>query len=156
MVHQPLSAGPRAPLQVALPERPYQQLCLVEPRGVGRREPGPPPAAAPRAIPLGVPRRVAWVAVLDQEYPLESSVPPAKRFQLPDVVLRVLAGLDGHLHLAAVDDEEEQQVDRPMPRVLELLLLDGAGESSADGATLQHLQVRLLIDRHRPDAPAGQ
>src|SRR5262245_5024419 len=156
MFYQLLWAGPRAPLQVAMPERPYQQLRLVEPRGMHRREPAPPPAAAPRAILLGVPRRVAEVAIVDQEYPLQSLVPLAKRLQFPEVVLRILAGFDGHLPLAAVDDQEEQEVDRPMPGVLELLLLDGAGDGAADRATLQHLEVRFLIDRYRPDALLGQ
>jgi hypothetical protein len=42
-------------------------------------------------------------------------------------VLGVFAGLDCHLHPATVNHQEEQQVDRAVPSVLELLLLDLTG-----------------------------
>ena len=117
----------------------------------GRHQPRHPDQYACR-----VPGRVAGVAVLDQEHPLQAPVPPAERPQLPDVVLRRPSGLHRHLHPARVDDQEQQQVDRAVPGVLELLLLDGAGDGPADRAPLQHLEVGHLIDRHRPDALAGQ
>src|SRR5262245_60793961 len=98
MLDQSFSPGPRAALEVTMPERSDQQLGLVEPRGVRRREAGPPPTTAPRAILLGVPRRVAWVTVLYQEYPPEPMVSLPKRPQFPDVVPGVLSCLDGQFH----------------------------------------------------------
>src|SRR4051812_22005698 len=73
-----LPTGPRVPRQVVIPERPGQQLRLVQPRSVGRREPGPPPVPAARPIRRGVPRRMTRVTVLDQEHPLQAPVPAAE------------------------------------------------------------------------------
>src|SRR5258708_5227025 len=66
MLSELLPADPRSPLQVVVAERPHQQLRLVQPRGMGRREAGPPPIPATRPIRRRVARRVAGVAVLDQ------------------------------------------------------------------------------------------
>src|SRR5262245_4661928 len=82
--------APGASLQVAIPERPDQQLRLVQPRGVGRREAGTPPAPARRPVRFRVPRRVAGVAILDQEYPLQVPMPTAESPQLPNVVASIL------------------------------------------------------------------
>src|SRR5277367_3580895 len=91
-----------------------------------------------------------------------SRIPPSdpsagdEGFQRDDVVLRILLGHHRHLHPARVNDKEEQQVDCPMPRVLKLLLFDGTGDGPAERTTLQHLEVRFLVERHRPDALASQ
>src|SRR5687768_13612308 len=74
-----LPAVPRPPFEVAAAERPDQQLRLVQPRGVGGREAGPPPAAAVVEVALGVAGRVAGVAVVDQERAAQVPVPPAER-----------------------------------------------------------------------------
>src|SRR5438067_478788 len=75
---------PRAPLQVVIAERPYQQLRLVQPRRMGRREAGSPPAPTARTIRRRVAGGVTGVAVLDQEYALQAPVPPPKGPQFPD------------------------------------------------------------------------
>src|SRR5437763_2760236 len=40
------TTGPRTALQVAIAEGMVEQLPLIQPRGVGRRQPGTPPALA--------------------------------------------------------------------------------------------------------------
>lgn len=96
------------------------------------------------------------VAILHQEHPFQPPKPRTKGPQLLDVVLRVLCGLDRHFHPARVDDQEEQQVDGPVPGLLKLLVFDGTGDGSMDRATLQHLMVGLLIEGHNPDALTGE
>ena len=65
-----LTTRPRCTPQVAMPEGPDQQLRLIQPRGMGRREPWSPPVAT--APPVG--GRVAGcrtrVAILDKKTPL--------------------------------------------------------------------------------------
>src|ERR1700676_5497657 len=151
MLDELFTAIPRTTLEVVVTERFDQRLRLVQPRGMRRREAGPPPVAT-RPVFRRIPCRVAGVVVLDQEYSLQPPVPATKRFQFPDVVLRVLLGLDGHFHPPGVDDEEEQQVDCSMPDVLELLLLDGARDRSPDRVVFQNLVVGHLIRRYHPDA----
>jgi len=81
---------------------------------------------------------------------------PPKSPQCPDVVLGVLRVLYGHLHPPGVDDQEQQQIDRPMPGVLEFLLLDRTWDRPPQRVSLQDLKIRDLIDRQGPDAPTGQ
>jgi hypothetical protein len=99
---------------------------------------------------------MAGVPVLHQEHTLQVAMAAAESLQFPDVVLGVLAVLGRHLHPSTVDDQEEQQVDRAVAGVLELLLLDRAGDGSPDRVTFQHLVVGLLVHGHHPDALAGQ
>src|ERR1700682_2665001 len=68
MLNQLLPTAPGVPLQVAMAERSDHQSRLVQPRGVARREAGPPPAPATRPVGRRVPRRVARVAILNQEH----------------------------------------------------------------------------------------
>src|SRR5207237_773718 len=89
MLNQLLPSGPRATFEVMIPKRLDQQLCLVQPRGMDRREAGTPPTLASRPVFRRVAGRVAGVPILDQEYALQSPMPPAKGFQLPDVVVGV-------------------------------------------------------------------
>jgi hypothetical protein len=71
-------------------------------------------------------------------------------------VRRILGGLDGQLHAAGVDDQEQQQVDRPVARVLELALLDGPRDRPAGRLARQHLEVRHLVHADHPQALGGQ
>src|SRR5438094_10048033 len=73
-----LPAAPGASLQIVTPERPHQQLRLVQPRRMGRREAGTPPPRAPRPVLLRVPRRVAGVAILNEEHALQVPAPAAE------------------------------------------------------------------------------
>src|SRR5688572_5563212 len=66
MPDQLLPSHPGATPEVAAPERTDQHLRLVQPRRMGRREAGPPPAPAPAQVSLRRPCRVAWVSVLNQ------------------------------------------------------------------------------------------
>src|SRR5262245_44434525 len=143
MLDKLLPADPRPSLEVVVGKCLDQRLCLVQPRGMYRRSTGPPPT--PTSIPVR--RRggccVAWVSVLHQEHALQRPMPAAYRPQFSDVVFRILAGFHRQFHLAAVYHQEEQQVDRAVPGVLELLLLDMSGDGPPDRATLQHLVVGL-------------
>src|SRR6202521_3671405 len=82
-----LPTAPGRSLQVMVLERSDQQLCLVQPGGVGRREAGPPPAPATRPVFPRLPGRMAPGAVLGQEHP---PPPPTPRGGGPPPPARVL------------------------------------------------------------------
>src|SRR5437764_9794348 len=63
-----LLAPPRRPLQVIVLECVDEDFRLVQPGGVCRRVPGPPPTATLGEELPGVARYVARPAVLDQEH----------------------------------------------------------------------------------------
>src|SRR5919201_5674667 len=90
-----LSTAPRGPLQVVVLERPDQQLRLVQPRGVRRREAGPPPTPAARPVRRRLARRVRGVPVPDQENYPQPPIPAAEAPQPPDMVPGVLLSLHG-------------------------------------------------------------
>lgn len=96
------------------------------------------------------------VAILDQEHPLQPTVSAAKGLQFPDVVFGVLRGFHGDFHPPRVHDQEQQEVDCPMARVLKLLPFDEARDRPPDRTPLQHLKVGHLIDGYGPEALAGQ
>src|SRR5512132_3432569 len=104
MIDELLTALPRRPPQVTMSEGTDQQFRLVQPRRVRRREPWPPPT--PAVLPVGGrgAGRVAGVAVLDQEHPLESAMPPTEEAQLLDVMPGVLLVEHGQFHPPGVDD----------------------------------------------------
>ena len=79
-----------------------------------------------------------------------------KQFQFGQVVLRVVLRQEGQLHQPAMHHQEHQHVHRPVPGVVELLLLDRPWDRPADRVTLQDLEGRDLIDTHHPDALFGQ
>jgi hypothetical protein len=64
---------------------------------------------------------------VDQEHLLQSSVSSPEIPQDRDVVRRVVGPQDGQLHPHSVDHQEQQQVDRAVSGVLELLLLNVPG-----------------------------
>src|SRR5437868_12944665 len=84
-----LTAGPRPPLQVAMSEGVVEQLSLIEPRGVGRRQPGTPPAPAVGNILVRLGGDAATTAIVNQEYPPEPAMLPSEGIQRRDVVLSV-------------------------------------------------------------------
>ena len=155
MVDELFPTPPGPALQVMVPKRGYQQLRLVQPRGVHRREAGTPPVATVGPVLLRLPGRVAGVTVLNQKDPFESAVPMAKGLQLSNVMCGVLLGLHRHFHTAGVDYKKQQQIHRPVTRVLELPLFDEARESPPNGVPLQHLVVRNLIHAPRSRCPDG-
>src|SRR5512147_1060561 len=80
-------APPRSPLQVIVLERVDQDLPLVQPRGVGGRIAGPPPAVALGEVPLRIARYMARSPVLDQEDASEFLMVLAEESQFGQVVL---------------------------------------------------------------------
>src|SRR5215467_9321342 len=156
MLKQLLPTDPGTPFQVAVCKSPNQQLRLIQPGGMHRSETRTPPPPTTRPVGCRRARGMAGIAVLNQKHALHAPVPAAKRPRLPDIVVRILAGLGRNFHPTGVDDQEKQQVDDAVARVLKLLLLDGARDGASDRVTLQHLKVGLLIDRNDPEALASQ
>src|SRR5437868_7109219 len=140
MLDEFLSTYPGLPLQVVIPKRSHQQLGLIQPRGVSWREAGSPPAPATRPIGLRSARRVARIAVLDQIYPLQPTVPAVKGPLFRNVVLGVFRGFHSDFHPTGVDDQEQQQVDGPVTGIVEFLLLDAARNRPPDRLPFQHLE----------------
>src|ERR1700724_3158585 len=58
---------PRPSLQVVVAKRTDQQLRLIEPGGMDRGEPTPPPAGTPRQIASGLPGCMGRVVIVNQE-----------------------------------------------------------------------------------------
>src|SRR5512135_1823349 len=136
-----LPAGPRTPLQVAPPEGVVEQLPLVEPGGMRRREPGTPPASALGEVLGCLPGDVAGSAVVDEEDPPEPAMLPPEPFQFRGVVIGVVGPQADGLHLARMDNQERQEIDRAVPGVLELPLLDRAGNRATNRPAFEHLAV---------------
>ena len=76
--------------------------------------------------------------------------------QLLDVMRRIFRLNASRFHPAAVNDQEVQDVDRPMPGVLELLLFDRARDRSTDRVAFKDLVVGDLIGADHPIAPLYQ
>src|SRR5271169_4665565 len=55
-----------------------------------------------------------------------------------------------------MNDQEHQHIHCPVTGIVELLLLDGSGDGSADGVTFQNLKGWNLIDTYHPDALFSQ
>src|SRR5580700_3068706 len=142
-----LAALPVATLEVALAERAEQQLGLVEPRGVRRRD----ERAHARVVPAQPGRRllrdVRRTTVPDQVNASRVAMWAEHLRQDGAQVLAVVL-LDAEaLHLAGEHDEHHDEVHRPVPDVLELPALDVAGAHRLRGASaLENLEVRLLVE----------
>jgi hypothetical protein len=76
--------------------------------------------------------------------------------QLLDVMRRIFRLNASRFHPAAVNDQEVQDVDRPMPGVLELLLFDRARDRSTDRVAFKDLMVGDLIGADHPIGSLGQ
>ena len=79
------------------------------------------------------------IAVLDQKHPAPVPVALSKVLQGLNVMVRILAYQAGCFHPTTMHDQKQQHVDRAMAHVLELLLFDRAGDSTAEGLSLQRL-----------------
>jgi hypothetical protein len=150
------TAGPRAPLQVAMCESVQQQFRLVQPRGMHRREATSPPAIAVVEVLLCRPSSVGRVVVVDQVDSAQVAMTPTEARQPVDVVLSVLRLDTRRFHLSTMDDQQGQNVDRAMPGVLKLLLFHRARDGPTNRRPFQDLAVGLLIDTQNPVALAGQ
>src|SRR5207247_8930768 len=111
------ATGPRPSLQVTMAAGVVEQLPLVQPRGMGRRQPGTPPAPAALEIAGRLAGGVAAAPIVDEEDPTETAVPSSERIQSPDVMLGVVGIEDDRLHPAGMDDQKRQDVDRAVPGV---------------------------------------
>lgn len=94
-------------------------------------------------------------AVLDQVH-APQAVSAAESAQRLDVVIRVILRQADGFHPPGVDHQEDQDVDRAVADVLELLPLDPAGDRPPDRHPLQGLEVGDLVGTHDPDAASGQ
>ena len=151
-----LSTPPRPAPQVVVAEGIVEDLGLIEPGRMGRSEPGTPPPATGSDVLLRQPGGVAGIAVVNQVHTPQVVMAMPESFQLLDVVGRVF-GLDARrFHPAAVNDQEVQDVNRPMPGVLELPLFDRAGDRTTDRVSFQDLMVRNLIGTDYPVALLDQ
>src|SRR3954451_8288522 len=138
-------AVPRPPLQVVVTEGAEQQLRLVQPRGPNRGKATPPPTAAARQIVPRLGGRVGRVVIMNQVDSSQVTMPMTERPQLPHVALGALGVEARRLHPSAMNDQKDQDVDRPVPRVIELALRDRTRDRWSNRMALQHLEVGLLI-----------
>ena len=133
-----------------------QDLGLIEPRRMSWGKARMPPAVGVGEVVLSIARGVTGIAILNQKDAFQMLMSLPKTVQLPDIV-RSIFSLHGHrFHLARVNDQEDQNVDGPMARVLKLLLFDRAGNRAADRTPLQDLVVGDLIDADIPKPLLGQ
>jgi len=154
IINEFVSTTPRSALEVVVTEGAKQQLCFIEPRGVDRGEATPPPAGASRQVLARLHERMGRVVIVDQVD--AAQVPMSERTQLPDVALGALRVEASRFHPSAMNDQEDQDVDRAVPRVIELALRDRAGDRMPDGMSFQDLEVGLLIGTDHPEALPGQ
>jgi hypothetical protein len=136
-------------------ERVIQQLRLVEPGGMDRRETGSPPGVLLEIL-MGCGGGMAGVTVLDQKDTPQMMMALLKPAQGLNVVLGVFTRRAGGFHATTMDYEKQQRVDGAMTTVLKLLLLDRAGNGAADGLTLKRLQIGHLITADEPNAVMNQ
>lgn len=150
-----VTAGPRPTLQIAGAVAPDEQLGLVEPRRMSRGPAGPPPAPGVGGVAARLGGDVTRPAVLDQVHAPQavSATGPIQRLDV--MICVVLRQADG-LPPPGVDRQEDQDVDRAVADVLELLPLDPAGDRPPDRDSLQGLEVGDLIGTHDPDGASGQ
>jgi len=147
---------PRPSPQVVVTEGIIEDLGLVEPGRMDRCEPGtPPPATGPQIL-LREPCCVTGIAVVDQVHASQVMMVTPESLQFFDIVHRVLRLDARRLHQAAVNDQEVQNVDRPMPGVLELPFLDRAGNRTTNRVAFQNLMVGYLIGADDAIALLGQ
>jgi len=80
----------------------------------------------------------------------------AVEFQFGKIVFIVVLRQECQLHQPRMHHQEHQHVHGPMPSIVELLVLNRAGDRPAKGLTLQNLEGRDLIDTNDPDALFSQ
>ena len=156
MSDERLTTRPRPALQVTEVEGMIQQLRLVQPGGAGRRQAGVPPTVTGGEILLGGPARMAGAAIMDQVDPPKPAVVPSELLQGRDIVIGVVGLQADRLHPPAMNDQEIQDVDRAMPGIVPLPLLDRAGGAAADRHPFQDLTIGHLIGTDDPDSVPGQ
>src|SRR4051812_47354593 len=90
MINEGFAARPRSVLQIAELEGMIEQLCLVQPRGAGRRQAGMPPTASVGEVIPGDPARMTGTTVMDQIDPPKPAVVPSELLQGRDIVIGIV------------------------------------------------------------------
>src|SRR5271166_293595 len=116
-----LPACPRPSPQVVVPEGVVEDLGLIQPGRMGRCEPVTPPPATGLEVLSRQSSGVAGVAVVNQVHAAQLVMATLESLQLPDIVRRVFRLNARRFHPTTVNDQEVQDVDRPMSPVLEFL-----------------------------------
>ena len=148
--------SPRPSPQVAIPEGVVEDLGLVQPGRMGRCEALTPPPATGLEVLSRESGGVAGIAVVNQVHTAQLVMATLESLQLPDIVRRVFGLNARRFHPAAMNYQEVQNVDCPMPQVLEFLLFDRARDRTADRAAFQDLMVGYLIGADHPIALLDQ
>jgi hypothetical protein len=150
------SACPRPSPKIVVPECIVEDLCLIEAGRMGRCEPRtPPPVAGSKVVPclLG---GMAGIAIMDKVHAPQLMMATPEFLQLREVMCSIFRLGARRFHPAVVNDREVQNVDRPMPGVLELLLFDRAGDRSTDRVAFKNLMIGNLIGADHPIALLDQ
>jgi membrane fusion protein, multidrug efflux system len=150
------TAGPRPALQVGESDGVVDELPLIEPRDVHQRQPGTPPAPAVREVTGRLNGDSASATVQTHEDSPETLMPSSECPQHPDETLGIVGLQNGHPHPPATDDQQGQDVHRPMPGLREIPPLDRTGALPADRASLQHSPSGHINQAHDPHASLGQ
>jgi hypothetical protein len=99
---------------------------------------------------------MAGITILDQNPPLQATMPLPEKLPLLDIMRGIFFIHDHGCHPARVNDQEHQDVNGPVARVLELLLLDRTGNRSAERTPFQDLAIGNLINADIPQPLRGQ
>src|SRR5713101_9868525 len=153
MLDELLSAGPRATAEVASRERPQQQFRLVQPRSMDGGEQEAHLGVVGTQQSLGVASRVARSTVPDQVDPTSTTVLVKQLRQDLAQMGAIIAVQAPAAHVARVDHQSDQQIQRAVADVFKLLAFNLPRSHRGGGtASLQDLEMRLLIhtDHHLP------
>ena len=133
-----------------------QDLRLIEPRRMHRGKARTPPRVGLGEVVLSSACGMTGIAILNQKYALQMAMALAETFQRLDIMRGVFFLHDHRLHLAGVNDQEDQDGNGSMALVFKLLLLDRAGNRAADRSAFQDLVIGDLIDADIPQPLLGQ
>src|SRR5262249_20673998 len=154
MLNQVLARVSVKAVQVLVGESPQQQLRLIEPRGMRGGVEGTQPRAASE-VALGVRGNMRAPVVQDDMDAAGSGVAPFDLPHSPQEMLMVVFLQTPPQHRAIIDIQGHQQMDNPLPLILELASLNLPRDHAASGGQpTQGLDVGLFIHTdHQFPAP---
>lgn len=85
------------------------------------------------------------ICVMNQVGGMQSVVPTSEVIEICSVIFGAFRIQANRFHLSAVNNQKHQQVDGAMTDVLELSLLDRAGNRASDRVALHYLEIRNFI-----------
>ena len=147
---------PGLTLQVMMFEAMDQDLSLIEPRCMNRGKAWTPPGAGRGKVVPRIAGGMAGITILDQKDALQPAVALLEPLQRLEVVHGVFSVHDHRLHPPGVNGQEDQDVNGPVARVLELLLFNRTGDRSANRTPFQDLAIGDLINADIPKPLRGQ